>query len=136
MSSSYEKVRGSKLNFKGGLGVDRNISKKTKKKKKKIHKDEPVDGDENVELVLEGGEGAAASKSTDATEIDTGSGHAPDGKKSKKYEELFPVETRRHGRFHRHPGFSCLLPSCLKRARLEKIRTARDECIQCLLTSL
>ncbi|CAM6127534.1 unnamed protein product [Calypogeia fissa] len=97
MSSSYEKVRGSKLNFKGGLGVDRNISKKTKKKKKKIHKDEPVDGDENVELVLEGGEGAAASKSTDATEIDTGSGHAPDGKKSKKYEELFPVETRRHG---------------------------------------
>ncbi|CAM6094576.1 unnamed protein product [Calypogeia fissa] len=100
MSSSYEKVRGSKLNFKGGMGVDKNISKKTKKKKKKkkkIHKDELVDGDENVELVLEGGDNAAASKSTDATEIDKSSGHALNGKKSKKYEKLFPVEMRRHG---------------------------------------
>lgn len=86
--ASYEKVRGSKLTFKGGLGVEKKISKKTKKKKQL--KDQP---DENEE----GGEVAVNPSPDPATDIDTGTGHAPDGKKSKKYEELFPVETKRHG---------------------------------------
>ncbi|KAG0570392.1 hypothetical protein KC19_6G158800 [Ceratodon purpureus] len=39
----------------------------------------------------------AASLEHGSDAIDTGTGHAPDGKKSKKYEELFPVETKRFG---------------------------------------
>lgn len=67
------------------------IYKKSKKKKKKQGKDE---------LWHENGEGGEISpiNSTDPiSEFDTGTGHAPDGKKSKTYEALFPVETKRHG---------------------------------------
>ncbi|KAL2631974.1 hypothetical protein R1flu_016660 [Riccia fluitans] len=86
MSSSYEKVRGGKLSFKGGLGLEKKITKKKKSKHPpKAEEEAPAN---------EGGEDA---KEKESEEIDTGTGHAPDGKKSKKYEELFPVETKRFG---------------------------------------
>jgi hypothetical protein len=90
MSSSYEIVRGSKLTFKGGLGIDKKISKKWKKKKRQ-------EKDELLHENAEGGEVSVINSTDPVSEIDTGTGHAPDGKKSKKYEELFPVETKRHG---------------------------------------
>ncbi|KAG0555609.1 hypothetical protein KC19_12G181700 [Ceratodon purpureus] len=104
MSSSYEKVRGGKLSFKGGLGPEKTLDKK-KHKKKKLKKD-PVPEGEGEEVAVDatgekekekekGGEDDKDAKARDA--IDTGTGHAPDGKKSKKYEELFPVETKRFG---------------------------------------
>lgn len=105
MSSSYEKVRGGKLTFKGGLGLgpEKKISKK-----KKIKQPAKAEGDEENALVAAGdaieNDGAepkveqeSDGKQQPIAEIDTGTGHAPDGKKSKKYEELFPVETRRFG---------------------------------------
>lgn len=87
MSSSYDKVRGGKLTFKGGLGPEKTIDKK---KKKKTKKDPKQDGEAEDA-------GGNQEKSAEDDVIDTGTGHAPDGKKSKKYEELFPVETRRFG---------------------------------------
>ncbi|KAL3689813.1 hypothetical protein R1sor_016122 [Riccia sorocarpa] len=87
MSSSYEKVRGGKLTFKGGLGPEKKIAKKKKSKP-------PPKAEEEGGAGNEGGEDASAKESE---EVDTGTGHAPDGKKSKKYEELFPVETKRFG---------------------------------------
>ena len=94
MSSSYEKVRGGKLSFKGGLGPEKTLDKK-KHKKKKLKKEPAQDGDEAAGDATADKARDEEAKALDA--IDTGTGHAPDGKKSKKYEELFPVETKRFG---------------------------------------
>ncbi|XP_024528325.1 uncharacterized protein LOC112345550 [Selaginella moellendorffii] len=84
-SSAYESVKGGKLSLKlGANAADRPIAKKRKKKKAKAQEEE------------ESGAGKTLEESG-GYEIDTGIGHAPDGKKSKKYEELFPVETKRFG---------------------------------------
>lgn len=85
MSSSFKKVRGGKLLFKGGIDPTKSIDKKGKRKKK-----------HSKDLPANSTEGAAAERDVGET-IDVGSGHAPDGKNSKKYEELFPVETRKFG---------------------------------------
>lgn len=99
MSSSYDKVRGGKLSFKGGLGPEKTLDKKKKHKKKNINKDpKQQEGDAVEEVNVDAKEKEKEvldAKARDA--IDTGTGHAPDGKKSKKYEELFPVETKRFG---------------------------------------
>ena len=96
MSSSFEKVRGGKLSFKGGLGPEKTLDKKKHKKKKQPKK---VEEEEEVVVPVEekdkDKDKDKEEKASDA--IDTGTGHAPDGKKSKKYEELFPVETKRFG---------------------------------------
>eukprot|EP00246_Nothoceros_aenigmaticus_P018761 TRINITY_DN997_c0_g2_i1.p1 TRINITY_DN997_c0_g2~~TRINITY_DN997_c0_g2_i1.p1 ORF type:complete len:114 (-),score=28.76 TRINITY_DN997_c0_g2_i1:448-789(-) len=84
-SGSFEKVRGGKLLFKGGIAPSRSVSKKGKRKKNQ-GKDSTADVSEGADVVLDAGE-----------TLDVGTGHAPDGKKSKKYEELFPVETRKFG---------------------------------------
>jgi hypothetical protein len=100
MSSSYEKVKGGKLSLKGGPGLEKAIDKKKKKKnhKKKAQlgteEGEATDPVAEVEVV---GEESGKKSGKPVYDIDTGTGHAPDGKKSKKYEELFPVETKRFG---------------------------------------
>jgi len=97
MSSSYDKVRGGKLSFKGGLGPEKTLDKKKKhKKKKKLERDPQQEGDAAEDVTsVDSKEKDKEAEAHDA--IDTGTGHAPDGKKSKKYEELFPVETKRFG---------------------------------------
>lgn len=96
MSSSYDKVRGGKLSFKG-LGPEKTLDKKRKKKKQKLKESsDPAEEVTNIEQPAK--EEKEKEKEIQAyAAIDTGTGHAPDGKKSKKYEELFPVETRRFG---------------------------------------
>eukprot|EP00249_Psilotum_nudum_P009844 c22186_g1_i1 orf=251-592(+) len=79
--SSYENVRGGKLSFKGGLDPKKKIDKKKKKKKT-----------ENEEGSTGGADGHVLCQM-----VDTGIGFAPDGKKSKNYEELFPVEAKKLG---------------------------------------
>jgi hypothetical protein len=99
MSSSYDKVRAGKLSFKGALGPEKTLDKK-KHKKKKLKKDPTQEGDADEGAVDATGDKEESKESLDAKArdaIDTGTGHAPDGKKSKKYEELFPVETKRFG---------------------------------------
>ncbi|KAI5058769.1 hypothetical protein GOP47_0026939 [Adiantum capillus-veneris] len=86
-SSSYDKVKRAKLSFKGGLDPAKKIEKKKKKKQKEVNLRDPT------EVEAEQGKGAE-----ETTELDSGTGHAPEGgKKSKLYEELFPVETKRFG---------------------------------------
>lgn len=78
--------KGGKLVLKGGITLTKEIDKKKKKKVRKVE-------EQTVEE-------QAAGTSEDAKagfNIDDGTGFAPDGKKSKKYEELFPVETRKFG---------------------------------------
>jgi len=95
-------VRGGKLSFKGGLGPEKTLDKKKKHRKKKP-KTEEGDAAEDVNTTdtkekEKEKEKDPSAKTVDAHDaIDTGTGHAPDGKKSKKYEELFPVETKRFG---------------------------------------
>eukprot|EP00897_Mesotaenium_endlicherianum_P009195 jgi/Mesen1/8303/ME000455S07470 len=94
--SSYNKIVSGKLNLKGGLGIEKLIGKKKKKKQKKSVAE--VEAHTNEEGEGEGEDLLKAGKADDKDEIDTGTGFAPGGsKKSKKYEELFPVETRRFG---------------------------------------
>lgn len=103
--SSFDNVKRGKLVLKGGLS----LSKSGGKKRKKVRR---IEGEvdvstlsetksESLDVVPEDikvgpGTFVAGSKKKEY-EIDDGTGFAPDGKKSKKYEELFPVETKRFG---------------------------------------
>ncbi|MCO5604266.1 hypothetical protein L7F22_058430 [Adiantum nelumboides] len=83
--TSYEKVKRAKLSFKGGLDPAKKIEKKKKKKQKDANLRDPTEE-----------EAEQAKGAEEAIELDNGIGHAPEGgKKSKLYEELFPVETKR-----------------------------------------
>ena len=102
--SSYLKVKASKLSFKGGL--DPKIDKKKKKKKKNRTEELPQLGREEIEDEGEMEEGAKKKEKQkkgkmekeEDFELDQGIGHAPDGgKKTKLYEDMFPVETKRFG---------------------------------------
>eukprot|EP00270_Netrium_digitus_P008136 TRINITY_DN2412_c0_g1_i1.p2 TRINITY_DN2412_c0_g1~~TRINITY_DN2412_c0_g1_i1.p2 ORF type:complete len:140 (-),score=59.31 TRINITY_DN2412_c0_g1_i1:119-538(-) len=102
--SSFDKVVGGKLKFKGSESLS-GKSKKEKKRKKtstvaggdkdpNIEAGKHEDKEEEEEGTVKKSEGGEDG----ATEIDTGTGFAPDGKKkTKKYEELFPFETERFG---------------------------------------
>ena len=103
--SSFDNVKRGKLVLKGGL----TLSKSGGKKRKKVRRTEgEVDvstlsetKSESLDVVpedIEVGPGTLVTGSKKKEyEIDDGTGFAPDGKKSKKYEELFPVETKRFG---------------------------------------
>ena len=83
--STFDKVRGGKLVFKGDTGPQKKIKKKKKKASQQVEDSEAVDG-----LVHEqdgGGE----------EDIDTGIGFAPTGaKKTPKYEDMFPFEAEKY----------------------------------------
>lgn len=83
MSDPYERVTGGRLTFKGGslATLSKGIEKKKKKKKKPV-----VDTVEDAAPVAENLE-------SDAGEII----YTIDAAKKMKYEELFPVETKKFG---------------------------------------
>ncbi|XP_011035395.1 PREDICTED: uncharacterized protein LOC105133216 [Populus euphratica] len=83
MSDPYERVTGGRLTFKGGslATLSKGIEKKRKKKKKAV-----VDKAEDAAPVAENLE-------SDAGEII----YTIDAAKKMKYEELFPVETKKFG---------------------------------------
>ena len=104
-SASYQKVKASKLAFKGGLDpkIDKKMKKKKKTKKKEMQ-ELPTRGlgqdeEEQEENEVDGAEEGTKKKENEKDfEIDIGIGHAPDGgKKTKLYEDMFPVETKRFG---------------------------------------
>ncbi|XP_057870099.1 uncharacterized protein LOC131076790 [Cryptomeria japonica] len=84
MSTPYERVKGGKLTFKGGLGPEKAI-KKAKKHKKKVAAE--VEGD-SVPAV-EKQENNNTSNTNPVSTIDPTS--------RKNYEELFPVEAKKFG---------------------------------------
>ncbi|XP_020260243.1 LOW QUALITY PROTEIN: uncharacterized protein LOC109836679 [Asparagus officinalis] len=89
MSDSYRKVKAGRLTFKGGdLATVKSIDKKKNKKKKHKSKsngetlDPDLGGDENHES---------------ATAAERENIYTIDAAKKMKYEELFPVETKKFG---------------------------------------
>ncbi|RRT79106.1 hypothetical protein B296_00013162 [Ensete ventricosum] len=81
MSEAYKKVKAGRLVFKGGdaAGVD----KKKRKKKKKAE----ADAEENTFAAGEDADGESASAGA----------YTIDAAKRMKYEELFPVESKKFG---------------------------------------
>eukprot|EP00271_Cylindrocystis_brebissonii_P007484 TRINITY_DN21054_c0_g1_i1.p1 TRINITY_DN21054_c0_g1~~TRINITY_DN21054_c0_g1_i1.p1 ORF type:complete len:137 (+),score=14.99 TRINITY_DN21054_c0_g1_i1:166-576(+) len=108
---STVKVHGGKLVLKGGVTLGSFDEKKKTKKRKTSKTDVQGAGSEigirkeESEANIAQSDQRNASKESAGTkpgqkpsfEHDGGIGFAPDGKKSKKYEELFPVETKRFG---------------------------------------
>ncbi|KAF8651869.1 hypothetical protein HU200_063116 [Digitaria exilis] len=91
MSDAYKKAKAGRLVFKGGEAASLK-PKKHKKKNKKPASDAPADGDVDA---------AAAPAAADGAEAGVGSGagddYTIDAAKKMKYEELFPVETKKFG---------------------------------------
>ncbi|XP_078440448.1 uncharacterized protein LOC144710516 [Wolffia australiana] len=89
MSDAYKKVKGGRLTFKGGeLAAIKSIEKKKKKKKHQQKQEEAGEGavDDEASASVEG-VGDAEDKPV----------FTIDAAKRMKYEELFPVETRKFG---------------------------------------
>ncbi|XP_065848297.1 uncharacterized protein [Euphorbia lathyris] len=106
MSDSYGKVKGGRLTFKGGiLATTSKTIEKNKKKKKKNKKAGEVDDETQLSSA------AAAAVVVEGTEdIETGVAgevYTIDAAKRLKYEELFPVETKRFG-YHGKAEFKSL----------------------------
>lgn len=92
MSDAYEKVKGGRLTFKGGnLATRKSIDKGKKKHKKKKNADE----ESNPSL-------DAASAAVEGSESG-GDVYTIDAAKKMKYEELFPVESKRFGYDPKNP---------------------------------
>ncbi|XP_057807269.1 uncharacterized protein LOC131021942 [Salvia miltiorrhiza] len=87
MSEAYERVRGGRLAFKGGelATRDKPIDKKKKKKKNKnkLQDDAVPSEDPSISVVDPG---------ADAADV-----YTIDPMKKMKYDELFPVETKKFG---------------------------------------
>ncbi|CAA7399570.1 unnamed protein product [Spirodela intermedia] len=95
MSDPYKKAKAGRLTFKGGeLAAVKSIEKtkkKKKKEKKKQTEEEAGDDvrDEGASALGESGEGTGDGEEKAVYTIDAA--------KRMKYEELFPVETKRFG---------------------------------------
>jgi hypothetical protein len=93
MSDVYKKAKPGRLVFKGGEAATLRKPKKQKKTKKPAAADVPADADADPEAAAsdptptEGAEGGGAA----------GDDYTIDAAKRMKYEELFPVETRKFG---------------------------------------
>ncbi|XP_074286151.1 uncharacterized protein LOC141611499 [Silene latifolia] len=91
--SPYERVKGGRLSFKGGeLATNSKTIDKKKKKKKKITSKEVEEQEQEQEQQL--------SKPGNVIDDGTAPGEAIytiDAAKKMKYEELFPVETKKFG---------------------------------------
>ncbi|KAL6652216.1 hypothetical protein ACP70R_011141 [Stipagrostis hirtigluma subsp. patula] len=85
MSDAYKKAKPGRLVFKGGEAASLSKPKKHKKNKKPAS-DAPADGDAAA-AAAEGAEGGAG----------TGDDYTIDAAKRMKYEELFPVESKKFG---------------------------------------
>ncbi|XP_044476355.1 uncharacterized protein LOC123203932 [Mangifera indica] len=83
MSDPYEKVKAGRLSFKdGSLATRKSIDKKKKKKKHK------KDDESQPSTVIDG---------SDNTTDEAGQIYTIDAAKNMKYDELFPVETKKFG---------------------------------------
>jgi hypothetical protein len=89
MSDAYKKAKPGRLVFKGGEAASIHKPKKHKKNKKPAS-DAAADGDVEAAAAegAEGGGGAASG---------TGDDYTIDAAKKMKYEELFPVESKKFG---------------------------------------
>ncbi|KAG6383135.1 hypothetical protein SASPL_157120 [Salvia splendens] len=88
MSEAYERVRGGRLAFKGGelATRDKAIDKKKKKKKNKSKlQDDAAAPSEDPSI-------SVVDQATDAADV-----YTIDPMKKMKYDELFPVETKKFG---------------------------------------
>jgi len=91
MSDAYKKAKPGRLVFKGGEAASIHKPKKHKKNKKPAS-DAPADGDvEAAAAAAEGAEGGGGAASG------TGDDYTIDAAKKMKYEELFPVESKKFG---------------------------------------
>ncbi|KAG0491699.1 hypothetical protein HPP92_004747 [Vanilla planifolia] len=88
MSEAYERVKAGRLAFKGGeLAAFKSIDKKKRKKKKhKLADDALADAD-----------GGSAAGEGEGASSEAGDVYTIDAAKKMKYEELFPVETKKFG---------------------------------------
>lgn len=95
MSDPYRKVKAGRLTFKGGdLATVKSIDKKKNKKKKHKSKSD----DETPDPDLDGGENHESSSAAAAAAAAEGENiYTIDAAKKMKYEELFPVETKKFG---------------------------------------
>lgn len=96
MSEAYKKVKAGRLVFKGGdvAGVDKKKRKKKKKaeavaEKNPFAEGEDADAEKNPFAAGEDADGESASAGAEAYTIDAA--------KRMKYEELFPVESKKFG---------------------------------------
>ncbi|KAG8065800.1 hypothetical protein GUJ93_ZPchr0004g40369 [Zizania palustris] len=85
MSDAYKKAKPARLVFKGGEAASLHKPKKHKKNKKPAP-DVPADADAEAAAPAEGADGGGA-----------GDEYTIDAAKRMKYEELFPVETKKFG---------------------------------------
>ncbi|KAI0502620.1 hypothetical protein KFK09_017575 [Dendrobium nobile] len=90
MSDAYNKVKPGRLAFKGGeLAAVKSINKKRHKMKKHKEAEDALDGVNGDGSGAGDGEGAVMAVGADLYTIDAA--------KKMKYEELFPVETKKFG---------------------------------------
>ncbi|CAI9113320.1 OLC1v1013897C1 [Oldenlandia corymbosa var. corymbosa] len=87
MSDAYERAKGGRLTFKGGVLATRSKDIDKKKKKKKNKEDKSLNDD--VESLPEDPNQPSTAGSADIYTIDAA--------KKMKYDELFPVEAKKFG---------------------------------------
>ncbi|PKI53482.1 uncharacterized protein LOC116212743 [Punica granatum] len=94
MSDPYERAKGGRLSFKGGALATRgkSIDKKNKKKKHKKPAEDHGGDPDNPAAAPDGEVDVDASGGGDGQGI-----YTIDAAKKMKYEELFPVETKKFG---------------------------------------
>ncbi|KAE8723833.1 hypothetical protein F3Y22_tig00011718pilonHSYRG00115 [Hibiscus syriacus] len=95
MSEAYERVKGGRLTFKGGsLATRKSIDKSKKKHKKKKN----ADGDDSQPAL-----DASAAADVEGSGAGGSDIYTIDAAKKMKYEELFPVETKKFGYDPKNP---------------------------------
>ncbi|GAB2292724.1 hypothetical protein Dimus_026959 [Dionaea muscipula] len=102
--SPYERVKGGRLTFKGGTLASRSKSiqkknkKSTKKAKSKYQSGDPVEEEENPNLVEQTTSAATTTNPAASAGVEAGEViYTIDAAKKMKYEDLFPVEARKFG---------------------------------------
>ncbi|KAL9224355.1 hypothetical protein vseg_000398 [Gypsophila vaccaria] len=94
--SPYERVKGGRLTFKGGAVATTSKAINKKNKKKKTSKLNPDHHQQQSDNVVVDGQTATGSVSTGGGEEGQAI-YTIDAAKKMKYEELFPVETKKFG---------------------------------------
>lgn len=111
MSDPYEKVKGGRLTFKGGSLASRSKSIDKKKHKKKNKNNNPKNDESepsiplDVEAEIQDADADAVAVAVAGDESGNAEGapvvYTIDAAKRMKYEQLFPVETRKFGYDHK-----------------------------------
>ncbi|RLM75226.1 hypothetical protein C2845_PM15G18730 [Panicum miliaceum] len=120
MSDAYKKAKAGRLVFKGGEAASLHKPKKHKKKNKKPASDAPADGDVEAAAAAaaEGAEGGGGSGAGDDYTIDAA--------KRMKYEELFPVETKKFGYDPANAARAAARNRTVKEALDDRVRKKAD----------